>query len=1353
MKKIISLAVALAMVLSVVPFGAALAAADDGEMIVLFDIAQQDITADDGSETALSNYGWTASGDATQGSQSNLRLSLHWTNDGEIKGSDKKALTVFDGANDSTDRTVVASVDSANATAGSEKLVFEYSWGMRSDKTDNYQSWSFLDLDGNVIAQTYIDAGTATNENGGNAQFRLGTDSETYYYVVSQGSGSRDKVLALRAVPFRVEAVKQSDDGTYIVTYSYDDDGDGVYTELYSENVGVINGFKSVSTWIGGWSNQWAAMGLMDLKISYAVDSAAEVTVKTVLSDGTDSNIADVVKTVQAGVVYEQAAPNNTILNVGGVYYIYNDEASTRTITPAAGGENVITLVYDKFEGTGLTGSVISEEGATCWFADPRSLTVKNEELGIDKTYIGYIDVHGAVKAAQYDNVTKQVDEVLIRSNFQPDDHNNPTFLELPDGRIMIFYSRHTDEACFYYRISKEPGDITTLGEEKYLGTANNTTYPSPFILSDDPDHIYLCWRGIGWHPTIAQLSMPTDENDYTTEFTWGPYQMVQGGSRPYAKYTSNGKDKIYFAYTYDHPQNTLNNWLYLSVVDINSKQLQSIDGTFLSNISDGPLRITNSGTGSDSFVIEKTTLRDWVWESTVDEEGNVYVAMVTISSGQTSHDYKYAIYNASEGKWNIVDLPDDPATNTQFHPSNTEHCYSGGMTIDKNNPHIIYASVPVEGVFGKVWEIVKWTLNDDYTAVIDEEYITENSKENNVRPYIANGGADSDDIRLTWMNGQYYFWIVITGYPQGFPTRMMTLNPIPEPEIVNTLDEADGGLYAIDGNTETIAVPSSDSFTISMELLQSDISVGGTLFRSGNLEIDLEKSTVDPKYDYAAVAPKLTVGDKTAKSDNLFSNSDIYKTVSNQTDGGKRVNSMGWINYTVTYDAASKRLVTYVNGLIDANLQDVEVTLGEAAEIGGINGVITNVRTADVALTQAEVKAAAEEFNSDSVNVLESISLGNTENITADLILPSTTFDGQAIEWSSDTEAVITNTGAVIRDGEPHTVVLTAKQGDNEKEFTVTVAAKQNVTENLLFKYDFSEIYTDENGITRVKDASGNGLDAEVKGTAAKLDEGKLDLTANTAAGWDTNGYLNVPYDFLSGVRSYTIIQKVQAGNSTHPRFYDFGSNSQNSVFTRVDVFTAGVKNGTTQTMDANASVSSEKEQWVVTSYDAATGITTIYLDGEVVASGNSITYEAYTAAGSTDRNYIGRTQWWDYGSYASDNQDYNGTIDDFMFFNAALTEAEIAELTADQPDVPGEFSFTFDGTTAKAENANGDYVILVAQYDENDNLLEVKSEANSSVTVVKAENAAYAKAFIWDGLETLKPLAKAIKKVYAEN
>lgn len=1031
---------------------------------------------------------------------------------------------------------------------------------------------------------------------------------------------------------------------------------------------------------------------------------AVQVTIKSVLADGSDFGVEDKTVTAVAGEEYSYSNPTR-VLEVGGEFYIFNEAASELSIIPTTEGENVIKLVYDKFDGTGLTGSVIAD-GATCWFADPRTLTVKGD--GVDYTYIGYIDNYGNVKATQYDNESGDYEEVLVRSNLQPDDHNNPAFLELPDHHILIIYSRHTDEKCFYYRVSKQPYDITTLGEEKRLATADNTTYPNPYILSDDPDHVYMGWRGINWHPTIAQMTMPTAENDYTLTFTWGPKQVVQStAARPYAKYTSNGKNEIWVTYTTGHPDNENPNWLYFNRIDVvDTHNVMDVNGNKLSNVDSGTLAVNTSNA---AFAVDAPAsgTRDWVWEVAVDErvEGEAKVqfpviAMVKISADKQRHDYWYATYTGS--KWQLTDLP-DPSFNTYFHETpGTENCYSGGMSIDKANPHDVYASIPVDGVFGRVFEIVKYTLNADYTDVINTEYITENSRKDNARPYIANG-SEEGDLRLTWFNGDYYFWIHDERWGgKGYPVQMMTDTELPELPVVNGLGDVTEEIYAIDGNTETVPVTAGEEFTISMNILQNDISVGGTLLKSGNLQIDLEKQTVDDTHDYAAVAPKLTVGNVVEKSQNLFSDASWYFGT-NGTSSQKGEASLGWFNYTITYDGSE--LVTYVNGLIDATMQNVDVALGDEIELGGIDGIITNVRSTDVALTQAEVRAAAEEFEPADVNTLDLITL--TEETVTDIILPAATADGKAITWSSSDPSVMDATGAVTRDGKAHEITLTAEAGGKTKEFTVTVLAKVDVmAENLLFYYDFNNV-TD--GI--VPDVSGNGLDAEVKGTAAKFDGGKLDLTANTAAGWSTNGYLNVPSDFLQGVRSYTVVQKVQAGNSVHPRLYDFGSNSQNSVFTRVDAFSAGIKNSSTQLTDVkNVKLSSAEEQWVVTSYNAATGETAIYVNGTKMELSDSkaLTHQAYTAAGAADRNYIGRTQWWDYGAtYADDNQDFNGTIDNFMFFNTALTEEEIAYVTSEENtpapivslgwnDEDFTINFTYSGDSVKIYKNDSDEPVV---------------------------------------------------------
>ena len=51
----------------------------------------------------------------------------------------------------------------------------------------------------------------------------------------------------------------------------------------------------------------------------------------------------------------------------------------------------LVTSIQAQTTNNGNT--VVSEEGAWCWFADPRALHYENATGSINATYIGYIDV------------------------------------------------------------------------------------------------------------------------------------------------------------------------------------------------------------------------------------------------------------------------------------------------------------------------------------------------------------------------------------------------------------------------------------------------------------------------------------------------------------------------------------------------------------------------------------------------------------------------------------------------------------------------------------------------------------------------------------------------------------------------------------------------------------------------------------------------------------------------------------------------------------------------------------------------------------------------------------------------
>ena len=561
------------------------------------------------------------------------------------------------------------------------------------------------------------------------------------------------------------------------------------------------------------------------------------------------------------------------------------------------------------------SGTELAKEGAWCWFADPRAMRVKEGKT--DAAYVGYIDNHGAVRALQLDYKRNTAEEVLVRSYFQPDDHNNPTFLALPDGRIMFFYTRHTDEPRFYYRISRRAGDITSLGEEKIIEVKNNTTYPSPFILSDDPQHIYLCWRGIGWHPTIAKLSIPDANDDLKIE--WGPYQMVQStGARPYAKYQSNGKDKIYLSYTTGHPDNELPNWLYFNTININAgvePQLCDVNGKVLSTISEGKFNVFKRDDYKQQYpltVIDSPdNSRCWVFQITTDKEENPVVAFVRISPDKKQHEYYYARWIG--GKWRITDIAD---AGKWFHQSpQTENCYSAGMAIDPDDVNTVYCSLPTKNQLGKeVYEIWKYTLNEA-GEVTTKEAITWNSEKNNMRPYVLPGSVGSD-LRVVWMNGDYYYWLKCSRFPEGYPTRIMgkldsgaAFSVSPWKGVKGEKNRKRTRIYPTSLNSaegvKTVEVKGKH-WCIDADVKMDAEHYTGVLLRVGDMEYGVEEESLKPY---------IKIGGKTYFSANKLGNSDDW-TKANGTDGKWYFKKLNQFHLSIVRQG--KSVTVYRDGLID---------------------------------------------------------------------------------------------------------------------------------------------------------------------------------------------------------------------------------------------------------------------------------------------------------------------------------------------------------------------------------------------------------------------------------------------------
>ena len=912
--------------------------------------------------------------------------------------------------------------------------------------------------------------------------------------------------------------------------------------------------------------------------------------------------------------------------------------------------------------------SVIADEGAWCWFADPRALHYENASATINATYIGYIDVHGNVKATQYDWLKHRKTDVLIRSYFQPDDHNNPTFVVLPDERVMVFYTRHTDEAKIWYRISSKAGDITSLGEEKYLTTANNTTYPSPFILSDDPQHIYLCWRGINWHPTIARITMP-DAHD-NCQFDFGPKQIVQStGARPYAKYQSNGKDKIFLAYTTGHPDNEMPDWLYFNVIDINNGNgpiLRDLNGTELKRVANGVFNVSKTSSYASSYpttIVDNTSgVRNWLWQIVLDSEGKPVIAYPHIDDAKTNHEYWYARWTGSE--WRRTKVADG---GHGFHQNwnQTERCYSGGMSLDSDNVGDLYLSIPTTGgSYNKngVYEIWKYTINAD-GEVMGSEQLTQNSTKNNVRPFVIPGSKNSP-MRVAWMNGDYYYWMVNKNYPKGYPTEMHAGYDWTETLTQEQIPDALPNCFCFSKNE-----------TLTMAFAMNENKYEGALFTIGH-GIDATR-----KFVYSLDAdqyPVVTIDGIQYKSQNRLLTSDDWAIQSSGTNGDNHPTKVGTWILSMTYDGQT--LTTYRNGFVDQVIELGDWNFGTVNWVTYENtgtqynhtllthntfyGVASPVTVQDITKRmQSKLEAEKEK------NALMMLSVST--DVHTDIVLPVLSL-GLPVTWQSSNAAVLSADGIVTFPAAATSVTLTATCGSQHRDFNVTVHPR-DLTTNLRYSKD------------------------------------NIDLTGNTATGFNTNTAVTAPEGLLTDLRSYTVLVTAKMTATTkQPRIYDFGSGSGNSLFLRADALSAGIKyNGGTTTMVTSQTKLQVGTQYkLAVTFDAASRVTRVYINGVEDISGTANQVEPYQLAliASDTRNYIGRTQWWD-GSYKADNQDFCGTIDGFRLYDVCLTRQEICTLQGlpyEQNDLPSALTNgDFEGSYSEQQGSgvSSDRAIYVPQ------------------------------------------------------
>ena len=394
---------------------------------------------------------------------------------------------------------------------------------------------------------------------------------------------------------------------------------------------------------------------------------------------------------------------------------------------------------------------VAAEDGTWCWFADPRAVYHKGKQ---EKIYYGYINSKGDVVISSRDVSTKAVQTFILHDKLQVDDHNVPSILFLPDGKLLTFYTEHNGK--FFMRKSKNAEDIGAWEEERELsfGLENELiTYSHPIMLSGENNRIYMFFRSrnkrnpekpgyINWKQNYAY------SDDYGETWSDAETYLTSDGQYngiPYLKIVSDNKSKIHFLFTDGHPKLDLSSVYHMYY---EKGRFHQTNGDAIAVRAEVPLDIGKIDKVYDS---DAGNIRSWIWDVALDKKGNPVIAYARYPSVD-DHIYHYAYWDGK--KWQDQELINSGGYITKPEKSGKvlEEYYSGGVVLDHHNPKNVFMSRQVNGVF----EIEHWQLSGNKWKTTA---VTQNSTANNVRPYVVDNYTGKQPI-VMWMNGIYEHYI-----------------------------------------------------------------------------------------------------------------------------------------------------------------------------------------------------------------------------------------------------------------------------------------------------------------------------------------------------------------------------------------------------------------------------------------------------------------------------------------------------------------------------------------------------------------------------------------------------------------
>jgi len=392
----------------------------------------------------------------------------------------------------------------------------------------------------------------------------------------------------------------------------------------------------------------------------------------------------------------------------------------------------------------------LTNDGAWCWFSNPRAIYYNDEKI-----IIGWVKKDGSVEAASFDLNSGEKQFKILYAQLEFDDHDNPAFTVLPDGNVLAMYTWHSTKKGVIMNTTTNGNDISSFSNNIEFKPTNEAlltrfpretyTYANPYVLSAENNKLFVFGRWTGFKPNL--IISEDNGQSWSEKYVIVSDNPFTPGNRPYVNYYSDGKSKIHMIFTDGHPRNEPLNSVYYCYYEKGA--FWKVDGSKICTLEELPFQ------PKDASVVYQAT----------EETGRSWIADIVVKDGQPiilysrhpeeiDHRYHYTWYNAQDGNWVDHEIceagrwfPQTPEGEVEREPH-----YMGNLTFDPADPSTVYLSRQINGRF----EIEKYVTPDGGESWKITP-ITSNSTYDQVRPYVPRNRSANAKRVVMWMENKKY--------------------------------------------------------------------------------------------------------------------------------------------------------------------------------------------------------------------------------------------------------------------------------------------------------------------------------------------------------------------------------------------------------------------------------------------------------------------------------------------------------------------------------------------------------------------------------------------------------------------